>query len=157
EKFAVERSYNGKSFETIGVVLGQGNSSQSTKYSFRDKTVANTSAVYYRLKQVDFDGTFEYSKVISVSMNSSAAQAEVQAYPNPFANELHVAITATESGTAELLLVNLQGAAVYSRSLTLKTGLTAVELPVEQLNSGIYILKVKGAGIDATTKLVKLR
>ncbi len=80
--FEVQKSTDGINFVTIGEVTGAGNSSTLINYSFRDET-QNTGTVYYRLKQVDFDGKFQYSYTISTSSDlSSIYYAQNQIYLN---------------------------------------------------------------------------
>lgn len=88
--FEIQRSLaNVENFETIGEVAGKGWSDTESRYEFEDKTLPLTSGmVYYRLKQVDFDGTFAYSKVISVKTAGIKSTTGVwRAYPNPTTGE----------------------------------------------------------------------
>ncbi|HLG34911.1 MAG TPA: T9SS type A sorting domain-containing protein, partial [Bacteroidia bacterium] len=68
--FVVERSSNGIDFENIGTVDGHGNSTQIINYSYEDLS-SLTGINYYRLKQIDYDGEFEYSQIIAVRNNQS--------------------------------------------------------------------------------------
>ncbi|MGV6860501.1 MAG: hypothetical protein ACWA41_01950 [Putridiphycobacter sp.] len=80
--FEVQKSTDGVNFISIGEVTGAGNSSTLINYSFRDES-QNTGTVYYRLKQVDFDGKFQYSYTISTSSDlSSIYYAQNQIYLN---------------------------------------------------------------------------
>ncbi|PJF33793.1 MAG: hypothetical protein CUN57_01220, partial [Phototrophicales bacterium] len=72
--FTIERSFDGRNFESIGQVKGAGNSFEEINYSFVDESIAGISSnriVYYRLKQTDYDGVFTYSDVISVELGES--------------------------------------------------------------------------------------
>lgn len=84
EGFDIERSWDGNQFEKIGFVTGIGNSNIGSDYSFTDRSPLFLS--YYRLKQLDFDGTFSYSRVISVK----SPDAEIVAYPNPAGNHFYL-------------------------------------------------------------------
>jgi len=84
EGFEIERSWDGNKFEKIGFVAGGGNSNIGSDYSFVDQSPLFHS--YYRLKQLDFDGTFAYSRVISVK----SPDAEIVAYPNPAGNHFYL-------------------------------------------------------------------
>lgn len=93
--FEIERSVDGASFAKIGVVRGAGNSSIAKQYSFTDNAaVAEHSqipALYYRLKQIDFDGTFEYSNVVVINLGTSATPSnQVVVFPNPATNEISI-------------------------------------------------------------------
>jgi len=91
--FDIERATNDFNFETIGFVEGSGNSNSPKHYTFSDSLVEMTGIVYYRLKQIDFIGSFEYSDTAVVDFLSSItlessnipSQFSVSAnYPNPF-------------------------------------------------------------------------
>lgn len=84
--FDIEKSVNGKDFEVIGTVEGAGNSIDKIDYSFMDESPAN-GINYYRLKQTDFDGAFEYSEIVSVEMK---ANVQATIYPNPTADVLTI-------------------------------------------------------------------
>lgn len=74
DRFDIERSYNGINWNVVGTVKGAGNSSVNTSYSFTDKNSSSSSVVYYRLRQVDMNGDFEFSaiKALTISNNMPA-------------------------------------------------------------------------------------
>jgi fibronectin-binding autotransporter adhesin len=80
--FVIERSENFTSFTEIGRVKGAGNSNAIIKYEFEDHALSSHSSLFYRLKQVDFDGSFEYSDIIKID-NEWINQARFSIYPNP--------------------------------------------------------------------------
>ncbi|OGU70036.1 MAG: hypothetical protein A2W30_04910, partial [Ignavibacteria bacterium RBG_16_36_9] len=84
--FEIERncSKDKEMWETIGFVEGHGNSNSPKSYSFTDKNPIGGSKFKYRLKQIDTDGKFEYSKVIEVDLGSPMNYELSQNYPNPF-------------------------------------------------------------------------
>lgn len=84
EGFAVERSWDGNKFEKIGFVAGNGNTNTGSDYNFIDRSPLFLS--YYRLKQMDLDGKFTYSRVISVK----SPDDEIVAYPNPAGNYFYL-------------------------------------------------------------------
>jgi hypothetical protein len=79
--FQVERAVGNSSFQAIGRIEGKGNSNNLNAYSFWDREYTN-GIIYYRLKQVDFDGTYAYSKVVAVRIEN-APLSQAVAYPNP--------------------------------------------------------------------------
>ena len=81
--FEVQRSIDGKTFETISLVSGAGTTADAQQYNFKDSNPS--SVTYYRLKQVDHDGNYEYSNVVMVISRSLRTQ-ELQVYPNPAVN-----------------------------------------------------------------------
>ena len=84
DRFIIERSTNGSTFEAIGVVDGAGNSNTNISYQFVDDN-PNTGINYYRLKQVDFDGQFENSEIRTLYFEQPALFI---VYPNPFTSNL---------------------------------------------------------------------
>lgn len=103
--FTVERSYDGKEWETVTVVKGAGTSDQLLHYSFTDRSAKNNA--YYRLKQTDFDGQFSYSKSVFVRFDAENNISEIMAYPNPANDE--VIISGLNVGQAKLTLLNSLG------------------------------------------------
>ncbi len=83
--FEIQKSKDGRNFETIGTVKGQGNIIETTEYNFIDNQ-AFPGISYYRLLQVDFDDTKDYSDIISVEL----ASQEIQVFPTIFNNEIHI-------------------------------------------------------------------
>jgi hypothetical protein len=80
--FEIERSYNSKDFFTAGFVKGNGTTTETKSYNFTDSPPINS--VYYRLKQVDFNGSYEYSNVIYIDLNQVNGFSLSQNFPNPF-------------------------------------------------------------------------
>ncbi len=92
------------SWETIGFVSGNGNSNSPKNYSFEDKTV--TSGKYsYRLKQIDNDGQFEYSKTIEVNFGAPTKFELSQNYPNPFNPATTIRFNLTEAQNVKLVVL----------------------------------------------------
>ncbi|WP_210463189.1 YDG domain-containing protein [Rufibacter roseolus] len=150
--FQVERSQDGKTFGTIGKVDGNGTTNEKQEYSFTD-AAAPAGTVYYRLKQVDFDGKFEYSKVIAVKADGKAsAQASLQAYPNPTLGKVYVAST-EGSGPATVTLFHSSGRAVSQRQVQLETGKPIADLTGQV--PGIYYLQVQTNTGKSIIRVVK--
>jgi hypothetical protein len=84
QQFVVERSVNGTDFSAIGTISAKGNSSKTVYYQFRDVSPV-TGLTYYRLKQVDQDGKFEYSEIraVNFSLNGLDKPTSIMIYPNP--------------------------------------------------------------------------
>ena len=141
--FEIERSADGKAFEQVGKVDGHGNSNTKISYSFTDH-IPLTGQSYYRLKQVDFNGQHEYSKVIAVSVGADGADAlQVVLAPNPCPNG-NCQISIRNAGGAQetrLELTDLSGRLLYTTTVRHDSNRTAV-LPVQALQGykGLYIL-----------------
>ena len=126
--FEIERSADARSFEKIGFVDGSGDTKENQFYHFTDVNPLGTG--YYRLKQLDYDGKFEYSKVIVVR----AGEGIVKMYPNPAQTEL------TVEGAAENELVSVFTPA--GRPVVTGAKLSGGKLDVKDLKEGIYTIKI---------------
>ena len=153
DRFEVERSINGKDFLKIGTVKGNGTTNQLMRYTFTDKHFA-TGTFYYRLKQVDFDGKYTYSKIVAVSADKSL-KASAQAYPNPFSTELNISVALETEGQLQVQLLDVQGTTVLLKSMTFEQGTHEVKLPLSNLKQGVYLLRLNGGGLNQTLKVVK--
>lgn len=98
--FEVERSADGRNWSNIGEIKGNDNQERVNNYTFRDEYPLS-GMNYYRLKQVDFSGTYGFSKAVSVRFNDKAIQISLS--PNPVADVLTIQGINTESGIAEIL------------------------------------------------------
>jgi hypothetical protein len=126
--FAIERSADGKSFEQIGSLktVGSGNNS----YDFTDAAAANGNN-YYRLKQIDNDGTYQYSKVITVAVRKETAQVSI--FPNPAKDVLNV-----KSNTpVSVAIYNMNGALVAAQDAT-----TDAAVNISSLPEGFYVYRL---------------
>ncbi len=139
--FDIERSYDGKTFETVGEVAGNGNSQHQIEYSYTDASVSKVeNTVYYRLKQVDFDGAYEYSDIRVVRFDAVGNDMQLAAFPNPLNDELNVMLSLPSGEKYQLQVTNLQGALVHQRNHVFSSGLHTLDL--SQWNSGMYIVEV---------------
>ncbi|SFH34171.1 hypothetical protein [Pontibacter chinhatensis] len=116
--FEIERSADGSAFEQLGSVAGHSNSVATIEYSYLDKH-PNPGTNYYRLRQVDFDGKYEYSNVIAVTAPETTQALQVQVVPNPCLNgdcQLRIA-TATAGQPVRVQLKDLSGRVVFEQSM----------------------------------------
>ena len=139
--FDVERSYDGRTFEGVGKVAGNGNSQHHIEYSYTDASVSKVqNTVYYRLKQVDFDGAYEYSDIRVVRFDAVGNDMQLVAYPNPMNDELNVMLSLPSGEKYQLQVTNPQGALVHQKNHVFSSGLHTLDL--SQWNSGVYIVEV---------------
>lgn len=154
--FEVERSLDGKSFEYAGFVKGKVNSNVKQQYAFTDAGIfkAAKATVFYRLKQVDMDGQYHYSKTVAISVSQEAK--EVAVYPNPFSNAFTVEVETPVATLAKLELYDMQGRLVSVMERNIQAGTTAIGFDAfEASMSGVYILRVSYADTIKTIRLVK--
>ena len=139
--FDVERSYDGRTFEVIGEVAGNGNSQHQIEYSYTDASVSKVqNTVYYRLKQVDLDGAYEYSDIRVVRFDAVGNDMQLVAYPNPMNDELNIMLSLPSGEKYQLQVTNPQGALVHQKNHVFSSGLHTLDL--SQWNSGVYIVEV---------------
>ncbi len=157
DRFEVERSQDGRNFQKIGTVDGAGSSSVSHNYSYLDY-VAITGILYYRLRQVDFDGTDSYSKTIAIKLKAGPGSGKFAVYPNP-ANGTKVTVSVAGTGADTnggiIQVTDMSGRVVFNYKLT--AGNPLVEVPVQDMNlaKGMYVVNLlQTSGDKQTQKLV---
>ncbi len=154
--FEVQRSTDGANFETIGRVEGNGTTTVSQKYQFVD-TSASSSLVYYRLKQVDYDGQYEFSPIVSVKIEGQLNDNTVSFYPNPIRSTSKVYLSSvSDLDNLNIILSDISGKTIYSNFTTLKDFNQYLAGVNNKLHSGIYLLKLQDVkGLLHQVKFVK--
>jgi len=135
-KFILERSYNAEDWTEIADITGAGNSSTIQSYNFIDNE-PNYNFNYYKLKQVDFDGHYKYSKIISAAC-MFANSNNINLYPNPTNNYVTISVCKAIIGS-EYTIINNIGQIILDGKID--NELTKIN--VGNLNNGIYILNIK--------------
>jgi hypothetical protein len=139
--FEIERSYDGRDFEMINQVAGNGNSQHQIDYSYKDESISlKQNTVFYRLKQIDFDGTFEYSDIRVVRFDELVSNLNMSVSPNPFSNELTILVTLAPGENYQLEVTDLNGAIVHQKECTYASGFH--KLNTSEWKSGTYIIGV---------------
>lgn len=126
--FEIEKSKDAINFENIGFIDGNGDSNATNDYSFLDKNPFPLS--YYRLKQIDYDGKFEYSRIIYVKKD----EAKLSFYPNPVKEQLFVSGLEKEENVT---MHNLEGRLMLDQKL-----LPSQPINTSNFSNGLYIIKV---------------
>ncbi|MFT5724011.1 MAG: hypothetical protein ACI9JN_001128, partial [Bacteroidia bacterium] len=149
ERFDIQRSVDGFPFETIGTMMGAGNSNNVLNYRFEDITeiVQESNTLCYKLKQIDYDGAYELSK--TVCLESKHSRPDIVVGPNPFSNYVEVNINPWVSNAYSVEVVNLNGAVVYVQS-DMRDGRNVLDL--KHLKSGIYFIAVIRDGERVSVK-----
>lgn len=153
--FLIERSFDPQSgFEVFAKVKGRGTVSSSTTYEVPDRN-SSERFTYYRLKQVDYDGTFTYSKIIGVE--GASVPFQVLAVPNPApASKVTFAIEGIRAKTSlSLTIYDGGGRVVFHRDgHFISPEARSIELVLSYLPVGTYHLKVRNKEVQATTAFV---
>jgi hypothetical protein len=160
--FEIERRSDVGQYTTIGYVEGYGTTTETQEYSYTDKTVG-TGTYFYRLKQIDFSGQFDYSKEIEVEVNSPFTYGLEQNFPNPFNPFTLIKYSVPENGFVKLSVYNLVGEEVNVLvSGQVDAGFYETEFDATALPSGIYFYRLQvypangGAGSFVETKKMVL-
>ena len=156
--FDVERKSQTESWIKIGFVPGAGNSSSTKDYVFNDNNISGSGKLQYRLKQIDNDGSFKYSKVAEVNISSPEDYALEQNYPNPFNPGTLIKFSLPEPGLVKLKVYNLLGQDVVTLvNKYMNEGTHKVDLDMTGYPSGVYIYKLDANGFTDTKKMIYLR
>jgi len=160
--FEVERKVGGLhstigNWEKLGFVNGNGNSNSPKSYSYEDKNV--TAGKYsYRLKQIDNDGQFEYSKTIEVDLGAPKKFELSQNYPNPFNPITTIHFNLPEAGNVKLTLFNILGQELKTLVNEFKeSGVHTINFDASDLNSGMYIYKIEAGTFVQTRKMTLVK
>lgn len=154
--FEVQRSLDSKNFASVGFVNGKGTSTTVNNYSYSDNTVS--AKCYYRLKQVDFNGNYEFSPAIEVESMGVTNYTLSQNYPNPFNPSTQIKFALPKDGFVTLKVYNVLGKEVASVVNEYKTsGNYTVNFSAKSLSSGIYFYTIKADGFTQTKKMTILK
>lgn len=149
--FEIERSADGKIWNTIGFESGRGNAFEESNYSWVDKSPIAPQS-YYRLKQKDFNGETSYSQVLSVKITQTKSKVELSAYPNPTTDYLSYNLPSENNTEHELSLWSMEGKIILRKQVS-NDGLRVLNLST--LESGTYILNIKMASNNYSKLITK--
>ncbi len=158
--FEVEKSYNNQNFSKIAFISGNGTSSENHVYSFSDQAPGG-SKCFYRLKQLDYDGAYEYSQTIEIDVNPAKFALE-QNYPNPFNPSTKIKYSLP---TAEFVTLKIYDA-LGSEAATLvnkKQDAGSYEIEFDaasnfpSLASGVYLYTLKAGKYSQTKKMLLIK
>ncbi len=160
--FEIERSIENNSirseYEKIGFVDGFGTTSAQQLYSFVDKDVATPGRYFYRLRQVDFDGSFEYSSEVAVDIDKPLVFKLDQNYPNPFNPSTTIRYSVPVSELVTLKIYDILGNEVAILVNEQKEAASyEVKFDASQLSSGIYFYKIQAGSFSDTKKLMLMK
>ncbi len=142
DRFEVQRKDEAGEFISIGIVEGAGNSNSVIHYSFTDEQ-ASAEATYYRLMQVDHNGDMHFSSVITVGEFPEMIGFK-SVYPNPASDQ--ITVNFSSNGTPlRLVLVASNGQEYVLEQNIQYTGETKRSYPIENIPSGVYLLKADNA------------
>ena len=138
-QYEIERSTDGTSYTRIGTVAGR----NLADYRFTDNALPAVSVLYYRLKMVDIDGKYTYSKVVSVRSGVRFSHALV--YPNPTKGNLTLELPRALTQSGDLIVTDLSGRTLMQQKLP--AGQSTCSLNMSQLPAGRYIIRISNASV----------
>ncbi len=138
--FSIERSTNGRDFGEISFVEGAGSSSRAEDYTYEDTTPKQGVNYYYRLRQIDFDGTTDLSIVRLAGVRSTKPVFSVG--PNPASGQTTINLQAVKSGEGEVHIIDKSGQVVASQIIEISDGSNSYNLDLNDLVSGIYFVRL---------------
>ena len=152
--FYIEKSVDGKAFKSIGFVASMapgGTNTETILYQFTDKE-ATQAVSYYRIKQVDKDGKYNYSPVLSVGGLVTDELRFSAVYPNPVKDQLNVSLVSPANERMQLVLIDVMGRIAHQQAVTVQQGANGIVVDMSRLGSGRYIMKLyseKGSNVVA--------
>jgi hypothetical protein len=158
--FEIERSVNViNNFVTVGYVDGKGSSTEINYYSFLDNPqVSGANQIYYRLKQIDFDGTFSYSDVVSVTFDVPAEFVLSQNFPNPFNPSTRISYFVSQESFVSIKVHDFLGREVKTLvGENQPIGSYDVVFDASNLPSGTYFCTMIAGNFSDTKKMIVLK
>ena len=155
--FSVERSSGSQAWQQIGFIPGNGTCSVVHRYNYTDKNL-QPGKHDYRLKQIDFDGQFEYSKSIQVNIDVARSFSLGNAYPNPFNSITSLSFQLPEKSDIRLTVYNVQGHEVETIATGFfEPGVHHVKFNASELVSGVYFVRMTGNDFVFVKKVILLK
>jgi Domain of unknown function (DUF4082) len=149
----VERSGDQTGWVKIGSVKAKGNSSTTTNYSLTDRLPLDGTG-YYRLKLVDLDGKFVYSKTVSVTADKNTVPLVI--YNNPFNDLIRLKVNVSRAQNLNMTVSDMMGKVYIQKSVQAQSGDNLINLQPEVIGgSGMYILRISGDSYNQTAKIEK--
>ncbi len=155
-KFEILSSIDGKNWGNIGEVTSKGingNSDAPLNYSFEDNSSYPGHEIFYRLKQMDFDGKFSHSPIVQID-NTYNQEKVFHLSPNPAINQLNIQISSNSIESAMVSVISLNGQTVLQQLINISTGITEQRLDISNLKSGLYIVKIQNTYFEHAQKLI---
>ncbi len=149
--FEIERSTDGKNFTFIGFEKGIGTTAELQNYSFEDKETRAGQRYYYRLKQIDFDGAFEYSDIVQTEIEGKSLNVAFS--PNPSQGKTQLDLFADSRGQLSINIFDASGKEILNTVQEVEKGDQRISLDLAGLPKGLYFAKI---ALDGALKYDKL-
>lgn len=154
QEFRIERSLDGKDFVEIGKVNGNGTSTIPQYYKFTDNDLQTGTTLYYRLKQVDFDGKFEYSAIKSVIVPATQGLVVGDFFPNPASQSSSLIMSSSSKLDNVLLAIyRADGSLIETRKIQILEGINKVPFDLSGYAAGVYLATINHGEFSKTVVL----
>jgi len=160
--FTIERSQNRVDFKTVGAVKGHGTTTVEHFYQFKDDSLA-PGCYYYRLKQIDFNGNFTYSEIITAEISLLKDFELYQNYPNPFNSQTTIEYKLRDKSQVTLQIINLLGQTIRVLVNSEKLpGLHSIHWDGkgdfgETVSAGVYFYRIQAGKFVEIKKLIIMK
>jgi fibronectin-binding autotransporter adhesin len=159
DHFEIERSIDGTTFNIVGTQAGSVNSRTVKSYQHIDAEVSDNVTYYYRIRQVDLDGKFDYSSVVAV-MATGKSNNRWAAWPNPLneQQQFHIELVDISIESTRIIEVNVispNGSNVFTKSGTLSELNAQLQDLLKRVNSGIYLIHVSDKGYSENFRVAR--
>jgi hypothetical protein len=151
DRFEVEKSTDEINFHTTHTTPGAGNTSSPQYYSWLDDELMS-GTTYYRIKQIDFNGDYSYSQILSVISENPEQGIEINTV---FNNSLHISTMLDILYPLQIDIYDMQGRIVKTVSNFKLSAGGSTDISTSDMNDGIYLLRIYGIGVDKKVKIVK--
>jgi uncharacterized repeat protein (TIGR01451 family) len=156
DHFDIERSIDAINFNKIGALNGNGTSANTIKYRYSDPLNLTANIIYYRLKIVDADNKWTYSKIVPLKMNGLALLKDLSVYPNPFTGDLKFQISSFKETVITIRINNVSGQEERNYKVALQPGVNIVVVSnLEPLKPGMYLMEIISEDEKFTQKIMK--
>jgi len=155
--FEVQRSFEGSDFATVGFVNGKGTTTERQDYSYSDEVFTN-GKYSYKLKQIDYLGSYEYSDIVEIDYRAFNSYLLEQNFPNPFNPTTTIGFGLQNKSSVKIIILNSIGeevAVVLNEER--ESGFHQVEFNASNLPSGVYFYQLKAGKCTAVKKMLLLK
>lgn len=156
--FSIERSINGQQWIEVGNINANGSSTVVKSYSFEDTNIKKGQTYFYRLRSVDYDGSFQFSNIIEISVPSDFTFL-TSLYPNPATDHVNLKIEGLIDGDIEIQIYSTSGQNWFHNVLSSVSyeGQGNIQIPVYQLPNGVYQVVITTGVVTARHKLIIMK
>lgn len=155
--FEVQRSFEGSDFASVGFIYGKGTTTEKQEYTYKDEILAD-GKYYYRLKQIDYLGRYEYSDIIEMELRVFNSYLLEQNYPNPFNPLTTIGYGIKEKSNVQITVLNSIGEEIALLVNEEKEpGYHTVEFNATSLPSGVYFYQLKTQNFVKTKKMLMIK